>query len=829
MRTDSLARPVLLVFGCWSLLGAAAIAGPTAPHGITVVPEQVSLTGNFDRAQLVVRARAADGGVNERSADLTEQATYESSNPAVVAAAAGGRLLAAGDGEATITVRFEEHTLSVPVTVGGVLPQPAISWDLHVQPLLAKAGCNAGACHASQYGKGGFKLSVFGSEPAADWDMLMRDRQGRRVDRIRPENSLFLLKPTMTVPHGGGRRLTAGSTDWQILTAWVAGGAARPDANAPKVTELRLHPLRRVGVVGLRQQLQVQAVYSDGRVRDVTHWAKYDSMGDAVCRVTTGGVVETIGQGQGPVLVRFENNAQVATFVVPFSEQVELTGWDGEHFVDRLAADKFRELGIQPSPLCDDATFLRRAYLDAIGKLPTPEEARAFLASTDANKRRALVERLLGLTGDPAQDIYNDYYAALWTLRWSDLIRNSSRQLGDQGMWAMHNWIKESFRANKPFDRFVRELITAKGSIYSNGPANYFRVASNPPDQAEATAQLFLGVRLQCAKCHHHPFEKYSQADYYGFAAFFSRISNKNSQEFGLFGRESVVLVRNSGEVSHPRTGKVLPPTPLGGEPVDHPLDRRIALAEWLSSPDNKFFARNVVNRYMAYLLGAGLVEPVDDMRDTNPPSNAALMDALAEDFIRSGYNLKHLMRTIMTSRLYQLDSQPTDANRADRRFYSHFFVKRLQAEVLLDAIDDVCGTRTKFVSLPPGTRAIELPDGDYPDYFLRTFGKPRRESNCECERVRDENLAQAMHMLNGEMLGGKIGANGGRLKTMLAEKRPFREIVEEMYLAALSRSPREEEWAALEKLYRDLNESPEFYEDVFWALLNSKEFLFVK
>ncbi|MEO1996824.1 MAG: DUF1549 and DUF1553 domain-containing protein, partial [Planctomycetaceae bacterium] len=480
-------------------------------------------------------------------------------------------------------------------------------------------------------------------------------------------------------------------------------------------------------------------------------------------------------------------------------------------------------------PLCDDATFLRRAFFDAVGSMPTVDETLAFIDSDDPHKRDAIVDRLLGLTGDPELDVYNDRYAAHWTLKWSDLIRNTSGGGSvEQAMWSMHNWIKESFRTNVAFDKMVAELVTAKGSVYMNGPANYFRINRNATDLAESTAQLFLGVRLQCAKCHHHPFEKYSQSDYYGFAAFFSRVGTKNSQEFGLFGRESVVMVKSAGEVRHPRLGKNMLPTPLEGKAVDHPLDRRIPLAQWLRSPENPFFARSVVNRYMAYLLGRGLVDPVDDMRATNPPSNVALMDALASDFVNSGFDLKHLLRRIMVSRVYQLDSRPTTANANDRKFYSFFWAKRIAAEPLLDAIDQATAVRTKFKNLPLGTRAIELPDAEYPNYFLTTFAKPKRASVCECERVPDANLAQALHTLNGEILASKISNKKGLVAQLLAEKKPHREIVQQLFLATLCRRPTAAEYKASQAFLEQSPSPKECYEDLQWGLINSKQFLFV-
>ncbi|HEV7222356.1 MAG TPA: DUF1549 domain-containing protein, partial [Pirellulales bacterium] len=745
---------------CWSPCFVAARAQAAT---FQVSPPTVALDGNYARAQLVVTALAADGTTGDRSNDLTHAATYASSNPQVATVSSSGFLLATGNGEAAIAVTANGETFNLPVKVAGVSPQPAIAFKTQVLAVLTKAGCNAGACHASQYGKGGFKLSVFSFAPEEDYQAIVRDRQARRVNMLDPERSLFLEKPTLAVPHGGNRRLTAGSTDYDLLKNWLLGGAPGPKADEPKVQSIKVHPPRRVGAVGLTQQLQVLATYSDGKTRDVTCWSKFDSLDDSVVAVTQEGRFTAVGKGQSNVMVRFDGQAEVATVVVPYADNVDssggvdLAGWVETNFIDALAAKKFRELGIPPSPLCDDATFVRRAYFDAIGTLPSVDEAKAFLDSTDPDKRKKLIDRLLGLTGDPAQDIYNNQYASYWSLKWADLIRSNSAVIGEQGMWAMHNWINEALRQNRPFDQFVRELITAKGSVYRNGPANYFRVANNPQDLCETTSQLFLGVRMQCAKCHHHPFEKYGQEDYYSFAAFFARVGVKGSQEFGLFGAEQVVMVRSGGEVGHPRTGQVMKPTPLEGQPAAETPDRRQALADWMTNPANPFFARNVVNRYMAYLMGRGLVEPIDDMRATNPPSNAELLDALAVDFAKNCFNLKQLLRTIMNSRLYQLDSQPTAANAADSRFYTHYRVKRLPAEPLLDAIDQTTGTKTKFKNVPLGTRAIELPDGDYPDYFLKTFGKPRRVSVCECERTPDANLAQALHTLNGDLLANKI------------------------------------------------------------------------
>lgn len=810
-----LLRPALAVLIVFS--GSLAQADET----FQISPAEIALKGNFAQTQLLVtRPGTAE--------DLTSGATYASSNPAIVTVSATGRLVPRGDGTAEVTVTVGNDVRKAPVTVSGIVAEPAISFLDQVRPAINKAGCSMAACHAAQHGKGGFKLSVFGFDQSADHFAMTKDSQGRRLNPLNPEDSLLLRKPTMAVPHLGGRRLDPASRDYELMVAWIKSGAPGPGTERT-ISKLVVTPAQRVGELGLKQQLRVEAVYADGEVRDVTAWAKYDSMDEGIVTVTREGFCSVAGRGQASVMVRFEGQAEIAMFVIPYGPPAKLEGWANNNFIDELAATKFRELGIEPSPLCDDATFLRRIFLDATGTLPMREEIDQFLASTDPNKRTIWIDQLLGLSDSPKKGLYNERYAAWWTLRWSDLIRNNSRDLQDTGMWALHNWIKGAFRQNLTFDKFVAQLVQGKGSSFSNGPANYFIVNNNPNELAESTSQLFLGTRLTCAQCHHHPFEKYSQDDYYSFAAFFARTGLKSSQEFGLFAGERVVVIRTAGDVRQPRTGKVMAPKPLDAEPVDHPLDRRIALAQWMTSPTNTAFPRATVNRYVNFLLGRGIVDPVDDLRATNPPTNPALLTALSDDFVKNGYNLKQLVRTIMVSRLYQLDSQPTSQNAADSRFYSHFEVKRLTAEPLLDAIDYAAGTQTKFKDLPLGTRAIEIPDAEYPDYFLNTFAKPRRTSVCECERSPDANLAQALHTLNGDVLTTKIAAKGSRIERLLAEKKPHAEIIADLYYATLCRAPSQPEVAAAERLLTEYPNPKECYEDILWALINSKGFLFVR
>ena len=766
----------------FALIASPLTAGDSLP--LRVQPAELTLKGNFAQAQLLVTSLAEAS--LDRSPDLTPSAKFQSSDEAIVQVSATGRLIPRGNGNAIIHVTNGSDTGQATVTVTDVVPEPVVSFRDHVRPVINKNGCVQGGCHSAQYGQGGFKLTVFGFDSAADREAMVRDAQGRRVNFLDPTDSLLLKKPTMTVPHGGGRRLEVGSRDYELIAAWIRCGAPAPAPEDREIAKLVVMPSQQLCEPQQKQQLRIEAHYADGEVRDVTAWAKFDSIDESVVSVTRDGLCTVQGRGQTPVMVRFEGQAGICTFVVPYGPPATLAGWTNNNFIDEHAARKFQELGIEPSGLCDDATFLRRIFLDATGTLPSVEEIQEFAASTDPNKRQQWIDRVLGFVDHPQKSTHNDRYAAYWTLKWSDLVRNNSRDLQDQGMWSLHNWIKEQFRANVPFNKFVGELVQGKGSVYSNGPANYFLVNNNPNEAAESTAQLFLGVRLQCAQCHHHPFEKYGQDDYYSFAAFFARVGIKTSQEFGLFGGERVIMARTSGEVRQPRTGKNMPPKPLDAAPVDHPLDRRIALAEWMTAQQNTAFARATVNRYLNWLLGRGLVDPVDDLRATNPPTNVALMDALTDDLMHHQYDIKHLIRTVMSSRLYQLDAQPTSQNVADERFYSHFHVKRLTAEPLLDAIDSACGTRTKFKDLPLGTRAIEIPDAEYPDFFLNTFAKPRRTSVCECERPADPNLAQALHTLNGDILSGKIAVKNGRVAKLIAAKKPHVEVVTDLYLATL-------------------------------------------
>ncbi|HUY88171.1 MAG TPA: DUF1553 domain-containing protein [Pirellulales bacterium] len=808
---------VVLALVCSTVWASSAAA-------IEVEPREARLVGNFARLQLRVTADAAG-----RPVDATRQTQYVSAAPQIVEVDARGKVTPLAAGKTVVHVQHSSGAVDVPIEAEGVAPEPVASFREDVLPVFNKAGCSQGACHAAQYGQGGFKLSLLGFAPEEDFPELAREWSQRRISRLVPEDSLFLRKATMSISHGGGRRIEPGSDEYQTLAAWVACGAPAPLKQEAEIVELTVSPTEQIYRVGQGQQLRAVARYSDGSVRDVTHRAKFDSLGDGVAKVDPTGYVTAVGHGQAAVMIRYQGQAIVSHVVSPYHDSVDLAGFQPLNVVDEKVMARWQRLGLTPAGLCSDEQFIRRAYLDAIGTLPRPERIASFVASTDANKRTALVDELLGLTGDPQRDLFVNEWSAYWALKWGDLIRNNRNDVGEGGMWSLYNWLRQSLRENKPVDQFVREIITAEGSIYQNGPANYYKIARTPTDLAETTAQVFLGVRLQCAKCHHHPFEVYSQADYYGLAAFFTRVGSKPSTDFGGLGGDAIIKVNSSGSIRHPRSGAVMQPTPLLGQPIaDGQLrDPRRLLAEWLTSRDNRLFAHNIVNRIWGYLMGSGLVEPIDDLRATNPPSNPELLDALSDEFAASGYDLRKLMRLVMTSRVYQLSSTPTPETAADTRFYTHYNVKRLPAEVLMDAIDYATGTLERFPGVPPGTRAIELPDPNYASYFLDTLGRPQRVIACECERTVNPNLAQVLQIANGELINRKLADKKGRLAQLIQNKTEPREAIAQLYLATVCRPPSATEIEQGLGIIQGAPNAREGLEDLLWALCNSREFLF--
>ncbi len=795
------------------LIVTRPLLAANSPKSLEVWPAKIALNGPAASQRILVIGVFADGSKQ----DLTATSQIKAAPESPVAIDKLQRVHPRADGKGELIVSAMGTTAKVPVEVAKSTTPRVVSFRNEVQPILTKLGCNMGACHGSQHGKGGFKLSLLGFEPDPDYTAIVKSARGRRVTPFAPTESLLLLKPTLAVAHAGGKRLIPDSAEYEVLRLWLEQGATTPLATDPTVTGVRIEPPARVLRPGETQQYIVTAILSDGTLQDVTDQARFDSLNEGVATVSKLGATKVERQGETNIMARYQGQAALARVTVPFSA-TKAFAWKPANILDEKAAAKWRELGLVPSPTCTDAEFLRRVMLDTIGTIPTADEVEAFLADKDPQKREKLVDRVLD------RPEYVDY----WTLKWGDLLRVNSETLGTQGMLALNLWLRDSFRSNKHFDAMIDELVTAQGSIFTSGPANYFRVASNPEDLAETTAQLFMGVRLQCAKCHHHPFEAYGQDDYYGLAAYFARIRTKNSDEFGLFGQERVIYVTSSGEINQPRTGKRATPRPLNAPPADDPVDRRRALSRWLTTADNPWTARNVVNRYWGYLMGIGLVNPIDDLRATNPPSNPELLDALAQEFIKSKYDLKSLLRLILKSNVYALSALPTPDNRLDSTFFTHYRVKRLSAEALLDAVNSATGTTEKFALRPEGTRSISLPDTTFKSYFLDTFGRPVRAIACECERGVDPNLSQALHLMNGDVVQRKVTATDGRLATLLKDKSiNDSALVKKLYVIVFNRPAEPHEVETAVKLIAEAPNRTTGAQDLFWALLNSKEFLF--
>lgn len=681
-----------------------------------------------------------------------------------------------------------------------------------IEPLLSRYACNSSGCHGKAEGQNGFRLSVFGFDPVADHGAFVKEARGRRINTAAPTHSLLLRKVSGQVAHGGGTRIRAGSDDYETLRGWIAAGAPLEAPNAPRLVTIRLEPSERVLPMKSDLRLRVIAKWSHGADLDVTRHARFQSNNDGLAIVSAEGIVTTL-DAPGDAAIMASYLGQVATFraLIPLPKaKVKTNALPTFNFIDRLVDQKLDKLHIEPSPLTDDAEFVRRVFLDIIGTLPTPWEVRAFLGSTDPKKRAKLVDELLNRTE----------FADYWALRWSDLLRVDRQALGHQRAYAFYKWIRASIAANKPLDHFARELLTAEGPLAEIGPANFYRVATKPGEMASSLSQVFLGVRIACAECHHHPFDRWTQNDYYGMVA-----------HFGSVRFQGDVLTPGDGtDTINPRTGEKVLAHGLGQAlpAANVKGDRRIALADWMTSPDNPYFARNLANRVWAHFVGRGLVEPVDDVRGTNPPTNPELLEALAKNLIENKFDLRALIRTIAASRVYQTSSRPNATNDRDEQNHSRALLKRIDAEVLFDMINQTTGVAEKFDGVPEGTRAIQLWDSKIKHYFLKQFGRPQRVSACECERVGDPNVAQVLHFLNAPELQAKLAHEGGNVAKWVRTIGANDKLVEEMYLAFFGRLPENaERKTAIEFLEKRKSRRREAAEDLAWSLMNSLEFRF--
>ncbi len=754
------------------------------PQAIELFPATFKLAGVRERVHFLVTAKYADGSMQ----DVTRVAQFASSDPATLSVESG------------LAVPHRDGTVEVLVTVGdkqtkGTIevsrhgqPQP-ISFLYDMSPALSKQGCNSGACHGSPSGKGGFRLSLRAFDPQLDKLTLIHEDLGRRTNPMQPDQSLLILKPLMKVPHGGGLKMRKTDPAYAVFRDWIAEGCRLDPTEAPKCVRIEVNPPtgRLLKRPAHTQQLTVSAHFSDGSIRDITEMAVFTSSDEEVASVSTTGFVTGKDRGEAAIIVRYAEF--IESCFLTFVRDVPGFVWNNpatHNYIDELVHAKLKQLQFLPSDACSDEEFVRRVYLDVIGLGPTIEETTAFLADKATDKRVKLIDALLE----------RPEYPKFWTLKWGDLLRLTSKGVGGDGVYKFHRWVERAVASNMPYDQFARELLSSSGSTLENAPANFYRTTADFNDCVETVSQLFLGARLQCAKCHNHPFERWTQDNYYGMAAFFNRVQKKKTARSD----EVFVWVARTGEVTQPRTGKQMKPWAPGAGDLANVSeeDRRIAFADWLTRPDNPFFAKIEVNRIWSNLLGRGIVDPIDDFRDSNPPSNAALLEALAKDFVAHKFDRKHVLRTILNSRTYQASYVPNDFNKTDTKYFSHYQPRLLSAEQLLDAICQTTGVPEQFGSLPAGTKATQLPAPDLIKHeFLKIFGQPERQTVCACERSNESNLSMAIQFFNGPLIYDKLRHDDNRFRQLVKASKTDPEIIAQLYLAGVNRLPTDKELQA--------------------------------
>ena len=797
------------------------IAQVSAEDRLFILPDAITLTG--PEARQSVLAVTGDGSTVTDAIHSNRDWFTGNEN---IAKVIDGVVVPTGNGTTTISIRANGHVASAAVVVEK-FDQPH-TWNFRnqVQSVLSKTGCNSGACHGAAAGKNGFKLSLRGYDPEADFYAITRQSRGRRIVSDDPGRSLILTKPTAAIPHKGGLRFTEKSREYRVIAEWIAQGQLPPSENDPKMTRLEILPEASRLKAGVELPVIVRAHFTDGHVEDVTRWAKYNSTNHAVCSVDDQGLVKVTGSGEGAIVAWYLAQNVTATVTVPFTQSVpaeQFASTERANYIDDLVLEKLAALNIPPSPKSDDSEFLRRASLDTIGTLPTVDEVKAFLANSDPGKREALIEQLL------ARPEFVDY----WTYQWSDLLLLNGSRLKPDAIKSYYQWIRERVAQNAPWSEFARGIILAKGSTLENGAANFYALHHDPQDMVETTSMAFLGMSIQCAHCHDHPNEKWTNDDYYGMVSLFARVRSKGfvANDLKVVEGNRTIFLADRGEVLQPRTAKPQPPKPLDAQPIsfEGTIDRREYLADWLTAPDNPYFSKAIVNRIWANYFGKGLVEAVDDLRLSNPPSNDKLFRKLSQELARNQFDLKTLMRTIMQSETYQRSHLVLAENETDQRFHSHSQPRRMKAEVMLDALSQATGVPTAFKDQPANTRAIQLIDANIASYFLDTFGRPERVLTCTCERSDEPSMTQVLHLTNGKTIQEKLEAKEGRISSLIESNATNSEIIDTLYLAALSRFPNETEKQRLTTLLDSVpvDERRVAIEDLFWSVLTSKEFLF--
>ncbi len=778
---------------------------------IELTPAEVVLEGAGASRQLLVTGITRSG----EEVDLTHQASYQLAGSGIAIVDDQGVIQSRADGEGRLRVRAGGKDLVATVRVADSTVRRPLNFNNDVIPIMSRFGCNASGCHGKAEGQNGFKLSVFGFDATNDYQALVMQGRGRRVFPASPEKSLLLLKVSGATPHGGGVRIIPGQPDYETLLNWIKAGTPVGSDDDPRVVGIQVFPDQRVVNMARPQQLQVIASFSDGRVEDVTRLSSFQTNSEILGKVDENGLVMA-GESPGTVAVMATYMGQVDVFraIIPLAESIrEYPDVAEENFVDRHVNDQLRKLNLLPSPPADDATFLRRVYLDIIGTLPTAAEARRFLEDSDPERRARLVDRLL------ERPEFADY----WALKWSDLLRVDRLALGHKSAFEYYRWIRDSIAQHKPLDQFARDILLAEGPLRDSAAGVFYKVVGSPNKQASTLSQIFLGIRIECAECHHHPFDRWSQNDYFGMQSFFTQVKFKGSPQ------GEVIFTEGNPETKHPRSGAPVFAYPLGETmPGEHPPgDRRVALAGWFTSGENPFFARNLANRAWAHFMGSGVVEPVDDVRLTNPPSNPALLDGLAEDLVMHGFDFRQLIRTITSSAAYQRSSSVSKNNARDEQNYSRYLFKQLEAEVFMDAISQTTGIGEKFHGVPEGSRAIQLWDSQVPHYLLKLFGRPSRVTACDCERIAEPTVGQVLHVLNSPAIHKKISHAGGHVAALVAGIPENDALVDELYLVFFARFP---DAAERKNGVEYINSQPDrrhAAEDLSWSMMNSLEFMF--
>ena len=799
-----------------ALLLSAPLLAQAAPTLVEVRarPANINLTAKQDKQAIVVQAIYSDATTQ----DVTATATYAFADKKMAVMDKEFVVRAAADGQTTLTVQFGGKTIALPVKVEQSATEWPISFSLDVMPVLNKAGCNTGSCHGAARGKDGFRLSLFGYDPEGDYHRITRENFGRRINLALPDDSLMLEKSAGRVPHTGGERFTSSSQSYQTMVKWLKAGAPKDPTTVAKVIGLEIHPTQSVlEGAGASQRLNVRAIYSDGTDRDVTDMASYMSSNDGAAKVGATGMITADKRGEAFVLARYEDfSVGSQVLVIPKDAKFEFPKVPENNYIDTLVNNKLKKIRITPSDICDDATYLRRITLDIVGKLPSIEEVQSFGADADPKKREKKIDELLG----------RKEFTQMWVMKWAELlqIRTDNNQFQYKSALHYYDWLADQFAQNRPMNEMVQDLLTASGGTFANPAGNFYKVETDTLKMTENVAQIFMGMRIQCAQCHNHPFDRWTMNDYYSFASFFAQVGRKTGED----NRETVVFNRATGGVSHPVGNRDMKPKFLGGDLPEMKTgeDRRAALAKWLASPENPFFAKNLANIVWGHFLGQGIVEPVDDVRISNPPSNPELLEELGKRFAASGYNFRQLVRDICASRTYQLTTKANASNTEDTRNFAKGNIRRMRAEVLLDCLNQVTAGREKFRGLPIGASAVEIVDGRTSTFFLTTFGRATRDTVCSCEVQMEPNLSQALHLLNGETVNAKITA-GGTVAASLRDKKTAPQIIDELYLRCLARKPTSKEQAELMEFFKEGRPELEVLNDVFWSLLNSKEFLF--